>query len=294
MTLKNLKKRLLISFSGGKTSAYMSDRLLNGGYRGMWDEIVVAFANTGQEHEKTLEYVDACDRRYRLGVVWLEADVQQERGVGTKHRVVSFGTCSRKGEPFEDYIRKFGLPNTQFPECTRELKIRPLTSYLRSLGWKAGTYNTAIGIRSDEVDRVSEAALASGYVYPLVDWGIRKEDVLTWEAAQSVRLGIPEHLGNCTWCWKKSLRKLATVAREMPECFTFPRKVEGLYRNAGAGFGDRRMFRGRRTVDDIFATASDPSFVPYTDTFKWQSDDMDLGSACGESCEIGADDLDLL
>lgn len=293
MTLQNLKKRLLVSFSGGKTSAYMAQRLLRD-HSYLWEEIVVAFANTGQEHEKTLEYVDACDRQYGLGVVWLEADVQPERGVGTKHRRVTFKTASRAGEPFEEYIRKFGLPNTQFPECTRETKVRPLTSYLRSLGWKAGTYNTAVGIRADEMDRMSEAALASGYVYPLVDWGICKEDVLSWESKQPVRLGIPEHLGNCTWCWKKSLRKLATVARETPECFVFPRRVEELYRNAGAGFGDRRMFRGRRTVADIFAVAADPSFVPYTDTFKWQSGDMDLGSACGESCEIGADDPDIL
>lgn len=293
MTLQNLKKRLLISFSGGKTSAYMAQRLLRD-HAHLWEEIVVAFANTGQEHEKTLEYVDACDRQYGLGVVWLEAKVSRVVGQGTKHSVTSFIAAARAGEPFEMVIRKYGLPNNQYPHCTRETKLLPITSYLRSLGWGAGTYNTAIGIRADEMDRMSEAGLRGGFVYPLVDWGVRKEDVLSWEAKQPVRLGIPEHYGNCTWCWKKSFRKLSTLARECPEVFNFPKRVEALYKDAGRGAGDRRMFRGRRTVADIFAAASDPSFIPYTDTFKWQSDDMDLGSACGESCEIGADDLDIL
>jgi len=54
-----VKKNLLISFSGGKTSAYMTHYILNN----LMDQYnpVVVFANTGREHEETLEFVRDCD-----------------------------------------------------------------------------------------------------------------------------------------------------------------------------------------------------------------------------------------
>lgn len=287
------RNRLLLSFSGGKTSALMAKRAREGAF-GHWDEVIVAFANTGQEHEKTLDYVDKCDRHYGLGVVWLEAVVNPEVGVGTSHRVVTYATAARRGEPFEAVVEKYGLPNAQFFHCTRELKLAPITSYLRSIGWEAGTYNTAIGIRADEMDRISPKNIReNGAIYPLIDAGVTKQNVLDWESAEPVRLGIPEHWGNCVWCWKKSFRKLATVAREMPDAFRFPAYIEARYPDHGRGeFGDRRLFRGRKTTADIFKMARDPALQPFVDGFAYQDETLDLGAACGESCEIGTDGPD--
>jgi hypothetical protein len=279
--------RLFISFSGGKTSAYMANRIVNSDHG--FDEIVVGFANTGQEHDKTLEYVQKCDKYYGLGVVWLEAVVNPEKGMGTRHKVVNFDMAARDGRPFEDVVRKHGLPNTQFPHCTRETKLNPIKSYLRSIGWGPRTYHTAIGIRADEMDRMSPVSIAQGAIYPLIELGITKGDVLEWEQKQPVRLGIPEHYGNCIWCWKKSFRKLGTVAREMPEAFKFPEMLEKTYKDAGAGIGDKRIFRGRRLTSDIFALANDPDFEPFVDGFPFKDDALDTGMSCGESCEIGVD-----
>jgi hypothetical protein len=254
-----------------------------------WEEVIIAFANTGEEHPKTLEYVENADREYGFGVVWLEAVFDPKKGAGTRHRVVNFKTASRNGEPFESMVAKHGLPNSQFPHCTRETKLYPIRSYLRSRGWEAGSYNTAIGIRADEVDRISPKSIRDGALYPLIDWGITKEDVLAWELKEPVRLGIPEHYGNCKWCWKKSFRKLATVSKEMPEAFKFPAYLEARYRDHGPGFGDRRLFRGRKSTADIFALARDPAFEPFVDGFPFKDETMDQGSSCGESCEIGVD-----
>ena len=55
-----------------------------------------------------------------------------------------------------EYIKKKGLPNYQNMTCTRELKERPITSFARSIGWKHKDYKTAIGIRADEIDRISK------------------------------------------------------------------------------------------------------------------------------------------
>ena len=44
-------KKLLISFSGGETSAYMTYQFLK---NNDYDEVVVIFANTGQENEESM------------------------------------------------------------------------------------------------------------------------------------------------------------------------------------------------------------------------------------------------
>lgn len=156
-------KPLVISFSGGKTSAFMSAMLFDlFAHR----EKVVVFANTGLEHEKTLQFVHDCDRAWGLNVVWVEAEVNDEHGVATTHRIVDFDTASRNGEPFERMIEKYGIPNVSYPHCTRELKQRPIHSYVKSLGW--AEYETAIGIRSDEIHRINrKEAEKNDWIYPL-------------------------------------------------------------------------------------------------------------------------------
>lgn len=284
------RKNLFISFSGGKTSAYMTNRLLTE-HRDEWDKIVVGFANTGQEHEKTLEYVNACDKHYGFNVVWLEAVVDPEKGKGTRHKVVTFETAARKGEPFEAVISKYGIPNQVYQSCNREMKLAAMQSYKRSLGWKNSDCNTSIGIRYDEMDRMSPKTMEQGGIYPLISWKIRKPDVLKWDFNSPVRLGIPEHMGNCVWCWKKSIRKLATISLESPEWFQFPRRMEAEHETTSAGRQRKiqRFFRGQRTVDDIFAIARQPGFEPFIDSFPYGNTEMDMGAACGESCEVGTD-----
>ena len=74
-------KVLVISFSGGRTSAYLTWRLLQ--EKDAWKDVVVIFANTGQEHQKTLDFVKNCDDHFGFNTVWIDASVNDERGVGT-------------------------------------------------------------------------------------------------------------------------------------------------------------------------------------------------------------------
>ena len=291
-----LKQDLSISFSGGKTSAYMTKMLLDH-FRGDDPDrrITVTFANTGQEHEETLKFVDRCDKAFGFNVVWLEADVTHGKRVATKHRVVTFETASRKGEPFEEVIKKYGIPNKSYNHCTRETKLAPMISYYESMGWKYGDYSIAIGIRADEVDRVSMKTLKEGGFYPCVDAGVTKDDVREWWAQQDFNLGIPEQLGNCTWCWKKSLRKLMTLTQTHPEIFEFPRRMEAEHALGGGPRRDggvkepRIFFRENNSTETLFAKAA-AGFTPFEDDkFIPFDDELDVGGACGDSCEIYSD-----
>lgn len=285
-----MKDRLFISFSGGRTSARMTKLLLDNPTHG---EIIVGFANTGQEDERTLEFVDRCDRELGFNTVWIEAKINRRHGDGTTFEIVDFVTAARNGEPFEAVIQKYGIPNPNFRHCTRELKLNPMTAYLRSIGWGPGSYDTAVGIRADEIDRMSINARANRIIYPLIKWGIRKSDILSWWAGQSFDLELPEHYGNCVTCWKKSDRKLLTLAAENPNLFNFTAAMEAKYPDAGPGDFDRprHFFRKNRSALDIVALAQSP-FEPYRPEMELQFE-MDLGSGCEESCELYSD-FDLL
>lgn len=292
------KQKLLVSVSGGETSSFLAWKIKNSTEFQRKYEIRYGFANTGREREETLEFLDECAKAWDLPIEWIEADVQKEHGVGVRARSVSFETASRNGEPFEAMIQKYGIPNLGSPHCSRILKRETIRSFFRP--W--GLYKTAIGIRSDEFDRQSNSASRDGIIYPLINvWPTQKGDVNRFWGEQPFRLRLKGYEGNCVDCWKKSLRKLATIARENPQAFDWTRLMEKKYQNYRPITQPARklpacFFRGNRTVDDIFELAYHPSFVPVKDdkletetiTVLSLFDDafmLDASSGCEESCE---------
>lgn len=279
--------KTLVSFSGGRTSAMMAkilkDRQADDG------ELLFIFANTGEEDERTLEFIDRCDREWSLGVVWVEAEIHSKNRIATTDRVVTFETATRGPAIFERMIEKYGIPNKNYPHCTRELKQRPIHSYARRR-WNGQPYRTAIGIRADEIDRVNPSFDKLGLYYPLCDAKIRKQDVFAFWDRQPFDLQIPEHRGNCVWCWKKSLRKHLTLARETPQIFKFAMRMEEQHAYSGAGVGPRRFFRERRTAREIIELSRE-NFEAFVDQRY-----LDQGGGCEESCEVhdGQEEMDAL
>ena len=108
--------------------------------------------------------------------------------------------------------------------------MAPLQKFVNSTGWHKGDVSWAIGIRYDEMDRVSLTSMLTRNVfYPCVDARVTNKDVIDFWAEQSFNLNIPSHLGNCKWCWKKSKRKLLTIFFDHPEFFDFPLRMEREY-----------------------------------------------------------------
>ena len=200
----------VINFSGGRTSAYMTKRLIDEGL----ENYIVTFQNTGKEMPATLDFINECDKRWGLNIVWLEYRY------GNNFEVVSYETASRDGRPFDELIahKKHFLPNQMMRYCTKEMKIETVRRYLQSIGVKEWTsYN---GIRYDEPRRWSKAKNLPSYQeieLPLVKWETTKDDVLNWWSEQDFDLMLKQPYGNCDGCFLKGKGKLAIIAKERPE-----------------------------------------------------------------------------
>jgi hypothetical protein len=223
------KDNLLVSFSGGRTSAYMTWRILRDHSNDY--NIAVVFSNTGKEREETLKFVDRCDKELGFNVIWVESLVHYNCRKSSTHKIVSFETAARNGQPFEDIIKKYGIPNQSFPHCTRELKTNPIHSYIKNdLKW--ADYKTAIGIRADEIDRINPDNVKNkNYWYPLADWGITRLFVEEFWGSDntSFDLELLPHQGNCDFCWKKVLSKLIKIYEENPSVINWWQDMEDKY-----------------------------------------------------------------
>src|SRR3546814_563633 len=127
----------LISFSGGRTSAFMLFQILwaHGGV--LPPDVYVVFSNTGKERDETLRFVHECEVRLGIRIWWVEWRKPAGHPAADRFEVVGFNSASRRGEPFRLLIRhKKYLPNAVTRFCTAELKIERSeehTSELQSL-----------------------------------------------------------------------------------------------------------------------------------------------------------------
>jgi len=223
-----------ISFSGGRTSAYMLHRVLetNGGLPA---EAIVCFANTGKEDEATLEFVRGCANNWNVPIVWLEYQPAEE--TADRWRLVDFDTASRDGEPFEALIKvRNYLPNPVARFCTVELKVRTIHRYLKSIGWTE--WDSMLGIRADEPRRLAKIGNQDYGKHeekcaPLGQVGITKEDVGAFWRAQPFDLGLPNNNGvtmhgNCDLCFLKGGSQILSLIAEKPERAVWWAKMEAL------------------------------------------------------------------
>ncbi|WP_338815171.1 phosphoadenosine phosphosulfate reductase family protein [Bernardetia sp. Wsw4-3y2] len=217
---------LLISFSGGRTSALMTKLILSlPTYQDF--NIVTVFANTGKEKEETLLFVEKCNKEFNLNLFWLEAKVNPIKGKGTSYIITDFEKASRKGEPFEAVIKKYGLPSKLVRHCTRELKQTTINKFAKDY-FKGEPYKTAIGIRADESHRIKQD---SNFIYPLFDFGITEKQVRQFWELQSFDLELKDYEGNCDLCFLKSKRKRMTILKENPLLSEWWYKMENKYQN---------------------------------------------------------------
>jgi 3'-phosphoadenosine 5'-phosphosulfate sulfotransferase (PAPS reductase)/FAD synthetase len=204
----------VISFSGGRTSAYMLWRALQSN-NGLPAEAMVCFANTGKEDEATLRFVQDCSEKWNVPITWLEFRVST-----TKYEIVTLETASRNGEPFEALIKKKNyLPNPVARFCSEELKAKTIERFTGK------DVDVMIGVRADEPRRISKLR-ARGLLLPLYDAGITQFEVQSFWKAQSFDLNLPFRngitaLGNCDLCFLKGPQQIKGLIKDNPERATW-------------------------------------------------------------------------
>ena len=249
-----MKDKLLVcTFSGGRTSAFMGLMLKDLPKYKDFKKVFI-FANTGKELPETLDFINKCDKEWKLNIVWLEANVVYEKGVGTNYKVVNYETASREGKPFEDMLKKYPLPNNMASNCTRELKQRPIDKYVKSLGYKE--VYTAMGIRFDERHRESNTAVKQNIVYPLIyDLKVDNKFIRDWWDRQTFDLELKDYEGNCDLCFKKSLKKRLTIIKEKPEVADWWLKMEQDYSSEAI---PRFDLRTNKSIKQLIEMAKQP------------------------------------
>lgn len=298
------KEKLLISFSGGRTSAYMTWWIMN-----VWEhrdeyDIKIVFANTGLEDPETLVFIHKCAIKWGIEIVWVEARHKDEhgqpfslKGWAVGHQVVDYFTAARATKlidgswswtPFEEMISVLGIPSQKAPFCSPQLKREAISSYLKSIGWD--DYYKAIGIRIDESSRLNENWEKEKIKYILVDpHPTRKIDIVSWWKKQDFDLMVDNDLGNCNCCWKKKFDILFRIAKKKPQIFEWwqyitdkygqfmPREVQGDHDNSF------NFYRGGLSPSDIINMALKNEL--YTIEQATLFAELDKESGCGESCE---------
>lgn len=310
---------IVCSFSSGRTSALMTKKLIdelectpisvfgNKGkakYRKLrtkfGKDIIVVFTNTGKERKESLQFANRCDREFGFNLNWLEAIVTNKKGVGSKAKIVSFQQASRNGEPFEAIIQKLGIPNAARSKCSSELKTNVVRAFCKEIGLK--NYWNSVGIRIDEPRRLDfEKADSERVFYPLATtFKVTKFDVNAFWATQSFDLELKSYEGNCDLCWKKSARKLMTIAIEHPELTQWWTDMENKYgyfvakdHNISDDLLPRTFYRNHESMTDIIEETQFP-FSKALDESKQQNislqmqnwnNDLDSNNGCVESCE---------
>lgn len=282
-------RKRVINFSGGRSSGYLLFHILKAHKGSLPDSCAVIFCNTGKEKIETLDFIDKCDKEWGANVRWLEYDYRESARGGTKdpkniHKVVSYSTAARNGEPFVTLIKKSSmLPNVTIRKCTSELKVSTADRFCRrDLGWRHKL--NILGIRYDEPRRWTKAVRENRQggkcrvEYPLVKSGVTLEEVDKFWSGHSFDLKIPSRKSNCDLCFLKGKAKLIQLIREDPASADWWIRMEEETLKA---FGSRlrkksiARFSKRYSYKDLLEIAESNPALPFPDT-----DEEDTGVSC--------------
>lgn len=214
----------VISFSGGRTSGYLLQKVAE---TGIGRDVHVVFANTGKERPETLDFVRDCAMHFGVDVRWIEYVPPQYKGergrpFTARFREVTHGTASRNGEPFTALVKhRSYLPNPVTRFCTEELKIRPMKAFMQSLGYEH--WINVVGLRADEPRRVAKMKARNDLgkerwdvVMPLARAGVSRSDVRAFWSGAGFDLKLRSWEGNCDLCFMKSRPSRERILQDRP------------------------------------------------------------------------------
>lgn len=277
----------VVSFSGGRTSAYLvhlmeQKRKLEG-----WD-VKYLFMDTGAEHPKTYEFVRNVVNHFGIDLVCLRTKFNPELGKANSFDVINLEDCTNDLKPWKDMLSKYGTPyNPGGAFCTDRMKLVPFKKYCDQ-NFGKGNYKTWLGIRADEPKRLKPREDAE-YLASISDF--EKEDILDWWKEQPFDLDIPEHLGNCVFCIKKGLNKVALAAKDEPDLaiqFTEILESDRVRVVEQRKSPSLEMYRGKNSLTTVIKSYDQISRDELAASLRGAKR-FESGS-CSESCEVFNDE----
>ena len=263
----SIKEKTVISFSGGRTSAYMLKKALESAGPSFKEDAVVIFQNTGKENPETLDFIAEVENTWHQKIIWLEWQApthKNEKGrweypEGKKYKIVDHETANRDGGPFEALINHWGaLPNVMQRFCTFYLKQEPMRDYLKKeMGWQE--WVNFLGIRHDEPNRWKTAGKAprckrEDRELPLVRARVTKKEINEFWENQNFSLRLGPNDSNCDLCFLKGPEKKKSILRENEKKGEWWIRQE---RKTG------RTFEKGRKVEDLLQIAKRTPELPF-------------------------------
>lgn len=272
----------VVSFSGGRTSAYLCKVMIDTYGR---DNVDFIYMDTGAEHPKTYEFIKNVDREFGLNLTCLRGDFNQPLGKGHTYKVVSVDEIGHDLEPYYELMKKYGTPSVISPWCTSRMKEETHDKYCNDKYGKE-SYQTWIGIRVDEPKRLRGIGKTDRLRYMAEISEYEKEDVLSFWKGQPFDLGIEEHLGNCVFCFKKSNLKLAAAQRDEPELYRRWLEIIDYAKDRPEQEREskRIMYRGRKSLESLIATFDGSTGEEIKSRIRGSK--MIDTNSCSESCEV--------
>ena len=313
----------VVSFSGGRTSAYLCHLMIEKFGR---EAVDFVFMDTGAEHPKTYEFIKKCVEHFGIELVCLQADFNQPLGKGHTYKIVDVNDLKQDlvNGPYAQMVKKYGVPTVKSAWCTSRMKEETHDKYCSDM-FPNGDYTTVIGMRADEPKRyfgktawnaisahpyerqefhkiflgksdlwiapnarevlaLRKKALQASNIKYLCEYSdFSKSDVNDFWSGMPFDLEIEDHLGNCVFCIKKSVGKIALAQRDEP-------KMESKFNQMIKNGSDRLstgeikkgvMYRGMHSLKSIKVVYQDSTRDEIKSSLRSMRDD----SACSESCE---------
>jgi hypothetical protein len=271
----------IVSFSGGRTSAYLVHLMEQKRKNEGWD-VEYVFCDTGAEHPKTYKFISDVVDNFGIKLTCIKGVIHPELGKGTYYDIVNIDSIGWDLSVWNDMTEKYSNPCITSPFCTDRMKTTPLTKYLNDNHGKGGFTNW-MGMRVDEPKRI-KAKKGIRYLAEISDF--EKQDIIKWWSEMPFDLGIEEHLGNCVFCFKKSAGKLALATKDEPQLMT---EFNGmLSRPEVRDLSEKRgvpknvIYRGNLTILGISKLYKDVERNELRQKLKFSKR---LEGECSESCE---------
>jgi len=270
----------VISFSGGRTSAYLVHLMEQKRKAGEIDNVHYVFMDTGAEHPKTYEFIRNCVEHFGIDLVCLRVNINPTLGEANGYDVVQLSACKPDLQPWRDMSQKYGTPHVHGAFCTQFMKTRPYYKYCDDQFGK-DNYISWLGIRVDEGNRLKQK---DGMRYLAEISPMEKNDILGWWKQQDFDLEIEsEWLGNCVFCLKKGTNRIELARRSEPRmAMSFDAMLKNPENRVAEGkkAPNEYIFRNTMSLETIEKSYEGVSTEQLMSGMRMQS------GSCAESCEV--------